>query len=110
MMPARNPARRASKSWQQNNRTNHFTFVEVWKDRASLDAHKIKADTKEFRDKLGTMAGALYDGAPLPRSRVTMAQAARSSRMAESRRSTGIDAQPPARPPELRGLSRRSCV
>ncbi len=47
--------------WQQNNRTNHFTFVEVWKDVAALDAEAAKADTREFRDKLGAMAGALYD-------------------------------------------------
>jgi len=47
--------------WYQNNRTNHFTFIEVWKDRASFDAHKAKPDTVEFRDKLGPMAGALYD-------------------------------------------------
>lgn len=47
--------------WQQPNRTNHFTFVAAWKDKGSLDAHKAKAATREFRDKLGAMAGALYD-------------------------------------------------
>jgi quinol monooxygenase YgiN len=55
------PGSESFEVWYQNNRTNHFTFIEVWKDRASLDAHKAKADTIDFRDKLGAIAGALYD-------------------------------------------------
>jgi quinol monooxygenase YgiN len=47
--------------WQQNNRLNHFTVVEVWKDQAALDAHNLAAGTREFREKLGGMMGALYD-------------------------------------------------
>jgi quinol monooxygenase YgiN len=47
--------------WDQNNRLNHFTMVEIWKDRGALDAHNAAASTREFRDKLGHMMGALYD-------------------------------------------------
>ena len=47
--------------WQQNNRLNHFTVVEIWKDQAALDAHNGAAATREFRDKVGAMMGALYD-------------------------------------------------
>jgi quinol monooxygenase YgiN len=47
--------------WQQNNRANHFTLVEVWKDPAALEGHVVTPATKEFREKLGTMSGALYD-------------------------------------------------
>ncbi len=46
---------------QQNNRANHFTLTEVWKDQAALDAHVVAAGTKDFREKLGPMSGALYD-------------------------------------------------
>jgi quinol monooxygenase YgiN len=48
-------------AWQQNNRANHFTVTEVWKNRAALDTHVATASTKEFREKLGPMSGALYD-------------------------------------------------
>ncbi len=48
-------------AWQQNNRANHITVMEIWKNRAALDAHIATASTKEFRDKLGPMSGALYD-------------------------------------------------
>jgi quinol monooxygenase YgiN len=47
--------------WQQNNRLNHFTLVEIWKDRAALDAHNRAPASREFRDKVGHMLGALYD-------------------------------------------------
>ncbi len=47
--------------WQQNNRLNHFTVTEIWKDQAALDAHNLAAGTREFRDKVGRMMGALYD-------------------------------------------------
>jgi quinol monooxygenase YgiN len=36
-------------------------MVEIWKDRAALDAHNAAAPTREFREKLGHMMGALYD-------------------------------------------------
>ena len=46
---------------QQKNRTNHFKMIETWKDQASDDAHEIAAHTKQFRDALGPLTGALYD-------------------------------------------------
>jgi quinol monooxygenase YgiN len=48
-------------AWQQNNRGNHFTVTEIWKDRAAIDGHVATASTREFREKLGPMSGALYD-------------------------------------------------
>jgi quinol monooxygenase YgiN len=47
--------------WQQNNRANHFTVTEIWKDRPAIDNHIVTASTKEFREKLGPMSGALFD-------------------------------------------------
>ena len=47
--------------WQQNNRLNHFTVVEVWKDQALLHAHNAAAPARAFRDEGGRMMGALYD-------------------------------------------------
>jgi quinol monooxygenase YgiN len=46
---------------QQTSRPNHFTVVEVWKDRPAFDAHGMAAPTRQFRDSLGPMSGALYD-------------------------------------------------
>jgi len=46
---------------QQTNRTNHFTMVEAWRDQASDDAHELAAHTKQFRDALAPLTGALYD-------------------------------------------------
>jgi quinol monooxygenase YgiN len=57
----REPGAARFEVWQQNNRLNHFTVVEVWKDQAALDAHNLAAGTREFREKLGGMMGALYD-------------------------------------------------
>jgi quinol monooxygenase YgiN len=48
-------------AWQQNNRANHFTLTEIWKSRQAADSHLIAAATREFREKLGPMTGALYD-------------------------------------------------
>src|ERR1700686_5012385 len=47
--------------WQQANRLNHFTLVEIWKDQPALDAHGLAAGAREFREKVGRMLGALYD-------------------------------------------------
>ena len=47
--------------WQQANRLNHFTMVELWKDQAALDAHGLAAAAREFREQVGHMMGALYD-------------------------------------------------
>ena len=47
--------------WQQTNRPNHFTVVEAWANRGSFDVHEMQKPTREFRNKLATMTGALYD-------------------------------------------------
>ncbi|HYS18315.1 MAG TPA: antibiotic biosynthesis monooxygenase [Candidatus Binatia bacterium] len=46
---------------QQINRQNHFTVVEIWKEPKAAEAHSMAPATREFRDKLATMTGALYD-------------------------------------------------
>ena len=46
---------------QQANRGNHFTVLEVWTDRTSLDEHAMAQHTRAFREKLMPIAGALYD-------------------------------------------------
>jgi len=46
---------------QQINRPNHFTVVEIWRDTKAVETHSMTAPTREFRDKLATMTGALYD-------------------------------------------------
>jgi quinol monooxygenase YgiN len=46
---------------QQENRPNHFTVVEEWTSRKSLDAHAMAAHTRAFRENLSPMLGALYD-------------------------------------------------
>lgn len=55
------PGAERFEAWQQNNRANHFTVTEIWKDIGAHDAHVATASTREFRDKLGPMSGALYD-------------------------------------------------
>jgi quinol monooxygenase YgiN len=46
---------------QQTNRLNHFTVVEIWKDAKAVETHSMAAATREFREKLAAMTGALYD-------------------------------------------------
>src|SRR6058998_1683718 len=46
---------------QQTNRPNHFTVVEIWKDAKAVETHSMREATRQFRDKLGPMSGALYD-------------------------------------------------
>jgi quinol monooxygenase YgiN len=46
---------------QQANRINHFTVVEAWADQKAYEAHVAAAHTRQFRDALGPMLGALYD-------------------------------------------------
>jgi quinol monooxygenase YgiN len=46
---------------QQTSRPNHFTVVEVWKDRKAYEASRTADAQRQFRDKLGPMLGALYD-------------------------------------------------
>jgi quinol monooxygenase YgiN len=45
----------------QVNRQNHFTVIELWRDRRAADVHSMAATTRAFRDKLGPASGALYD-------------------------------------------------
>ena len=47
--------------WQQTNRPNHFTVVESWGNRGAFDLHQMQKETRDFRTKLGSMTGALYD-------------------------------------------------
>jgi quinol monooxygenase YgiN len=46
---------------QQDSRPNHFTLVETWRDRSAFDANVTAAYTKDFRQKLTPLSGALYD-------------------------------------------------
>jgi quinol monooxygenase YgiN len=46
---------------QWNGHPNHFTLVEVWRDRKAFDASVTAPHNKEFRDKLTPLEGALYD-------------------------------------------------
>jgi quinol monooxygenase YgiN len=46
---------------QSDPRTNHFTLFEAWRDRKAFDASIAAAHTKEFRQKLNPLEGALYD-------------------------------------------------
>ena len=45
----------------QENRLNHFQLVEVWSEARAFEAYRSSAATTDFRQKLGPMAGALYD-------------------------------------------------
>lgn len=40
---------------------NHFTLLQGWRDRASFDASLMAAPTRQFRQKLTPLEGALYD-------------------------------------------------
>jgi quinol monooxygenase YgiN len=46
---------------RQAERPNHFTVSETWADRASFEAHEESVGTRQFREKLAPMLGALYD-------------------------------------------------
>lgn len=46
---------------QWDGHPNHFTLVEVWRDRKGFDANLTTPHNKEFRDKLTPLEGALYD-------------------------------------------------
>jgi quinol monooxygenase YgiN len=46
---------------RQPERPNHFTVVEIWTDRAAFDAHQAAAATRDFREHVAPMLGALYD-------------------------------------------------
>jgi quinol monooxygenase YgiN len=48
--------------FQQNApRTNHFTAVAAWDSLDAFIAHESGARTRQFRESLGPMLGALYD-------------------------------------------------
>jgi autoinducer 2-degrading protein len=46
---------------QWDGHPNHFTLIEVWRDRRAFDASVTAPHSKEFRDKLTPLEGALYD-------------------------------------------------
>lgn len=46
---------------QQDGRPNHFTLFEGWRDRKAFGASIAAAHTKDFRQKLNPLEGALYD-------------------------------------------------
>jgi len=46
---------------QQNDRPNHFTLYEGWRDRKAFEASIAAVHTKDFRQKLNPLEGALYD-------------------------------------------------
>jgi quinol monooxygenase YgiN len=46
---------------QQTSRPNHFTVVEAWSGKKAYDAVRASDLSRQFREKLSTMAGALYD-------------------------------------------------
>jgi quinol monooxygenase YgiN len=46
---------------QWDGHPNHFTLVEAWRDQKAFDSSSAAAHTKEFRDKLTPLEGALYD-------------------------------------------------
>ena len=46
---------------QQDGRPNHFTLYEGWRDQKAFEGSVMAAHTKEFRQKLNPLEGALYD-------------------------------------------------
>jgi quinol monooxygenase YgiN len=48
-------------AWVQGNRANHFTVNEIWKDQAAHEAHIVAASTRDYREKIGPLLGALHD-------------------------------------------------
>ena len=46
---------------QWDGHPNHFTLVEVWRERKAFDASIVAPHNKEFRQKLTPLEGALYD-------------------------------------------------
>jgi quinol monooxygenase YgiN len=57
----KDPANLRFEVLQQDSRPNHFTLVEAWRDRSAFDANVTAAHTKDFRQKLTPLSGALYD-------------------------------------------------
>jgi quinol monooxygenase YgiN len=46
---------------QQNSRPNHFTVVEIWRNREALEKHEVAGHTRKLRDLLLPIQGSLYD-------------------------------------------------
>jgi quinol monooxygenase YgiN len=46
---------------QVDGRPNHFTLVQGWRDRKAFDDSLMAAPTRDFRQKLTPLEGALYD-------------------------------------------------
>ena len=46
---------------QQSSRKNHFTVVEAWTGLTTFEAQAMSEVQREYRNKLGSMLGALYD-------------------------------------------------
>ena len=46
---------------QVDGHSNHFGLVEGWRDRKAFDASLMTASTRDFRQKLTPLEGALYD-------------------------------------------------
>ena len=42
-------------------RANHFTVIEAWQNQKALDAHAAAAQTRQYRDALGPIAGSPLD-------------------------------------------------
>ena len=57
----RDPGNLRFDSLTQTSRPNHMTLVEVWKDQKTIVAHSAADHTKQFREKLGPLGGALFD-------------------------------------------------
>lgn len=46
---------------QVDGHANHFTLVEGWRDRKAFDVSLMAASTRDFRQKITPLEGALYD-------------------------------------------------
>ena len=46
---------------QQDSRPNHFTLIEVWRDRETHQRHRMADHARAFRRELTPLLGALYD-------------------------------------------------
>jgi quinol monooxygenase YgiN len=46
---------------QHTQRANHYTIIEAWRDRKSLDAHTAALHTKQYREEFAPMAGSPLD-------------------------------------------------
>ena len=47
--------------FQHVNRLNHFTIVEMWKDRGALDRHAVATHTRQFREEIQPALGSPID-------------------------------------------------